>query len=182
VGGAAASGEYLLRAPIAGRVSQMNLAPGGGVEAMSTAAVIDRDDRLWAEARLPAAFVGKVKVGAPVSAEGARGRVVAVGSAVDPRTRSVVLRAELPAGGVAGKTVWLTLYGVAPSGSVSLPRNAVIKAGKADMVFVREAGGFRALSVKVAGISADQAVVTGLRPGVSVVITGASQLKSAAGI
>lgn len=176
-------GEYALRAPIAGRVSQLNLQPGGGLEAMAPAVVIDRDDRLWVEARLPAALIGKVVIGGAVEVEGLRGRIIAAGSAIDPRTRSAVLRAELPRGSslVPGRATSVTVLGKAPSGSVSLPRAGVVRLNGRDTVFVKTGNGYRAQAVVVQGLSSTRAVVTGLKPGVLVAVAGVSQLKAAAG-
>ncbi len=181
-GRGARAGEYVLRSPIAGRVAQLNLAPGAGVDSMTAAAVIDRTDKLWVEARIPAALAAQVSVGAVVEADGARGRVVAVGSAVDPRTRSVVLRAELPpgAGPMPGRTIHVTVYGKAPSGAVAAPRSAVVTLDGRPSVFVRTAKGFDARPVTIVGQSGTTAVITGLSPGVQVVAVGASQLKPAA--
>src|SRR3546814_11194520 len=51
------------------------------------------------------------------------GRVTAVGSTIDPATRSVVLKAEIPAGPgiIAGRAPSMTLSGPAPAGAVSVP-------------------------------------------------------------
>lgn len=176
-------GEYALRAPIAGRVSQLNLQPGGGLEAMASAVVIDRDDRLWVEARLPAALIGRVLVGAPVEVEGQQGRVIAAGSAIDPRTRSSVLRAELPRGSslVPGRATTITVMGPAAPGAVVTPRTSLVRLDGADAVFVKTLDGFRTQQVKVHGLSSTQAVVTGLKPGAIVASAGVSQLKAAVG-
>jgi cobalt-zinc-cadmium efflux system membrane fusion protein len=176
-------GEYALRAPIAGRVSQLNLQPGGGLEAMAPAVVIDRDDRLWVEARLPAALIGKVVVGAAVEVEGQRGRVIAAGSAIDPRTRSAILRAELPRGLVLapGRATTVTVMGKAPAGGVAVPRTSLVRLDGRDVVFVSSPEGYRTQIVSVLGVSSTLAVVTGLKPGTVVASTGVSQLKAAAG-
>ena len=175
-------GEYALRAPIAGRVAQMNLQPGGGLGAMAPAVVIDRNDKLWVEARLPAALIGKVSAGDAVEVEGTRGRVLAAGTSIDPRTRSAVLRAELaaPAGLVPGQATSVTVFAKAPVGAVATPRNALTRIGGRDAVFVQTATGYQPVFVKVIGLSDAGAVVSGLAPGAQVVSSGVSQLKSAA--
>lgn len=182
-GSAGRAGEYTLRAPIAGHVSQLALQPGGGLEAMAPAAVIDRDGRLWVEARLPAALIGKVKVGAGVEAAGVRGRVVAAGTAIDPRTRSAMLRAELPSGtGLPpGRAVSITVMGPAPAGAVAVPRASLTRIDGKDAVFLRTSAGYRAQTVAVHGLSRVDAVITGIAPGAVVASAGVSQLKTAAG-
>ena len=175
------AGEYVLKAPIAGRVSQLNLQPGSGVEAMAPGAVIDRDDRLWVEARLPADIAGQVEIGSIVEVAGARGRVVAVGSAIDPRTRSVVMRAELASGAdvVPGEATMITVTRRSSPDAVAVPRVSLIQINGRDTVFVRRANGYLPMAVTVEGRSDAQAVVTGLNPGDEVVTSGVSQLKTA---
>lgn len=182
-GGGARQGEYVLRSPIAGRVSQLNLQPGGGLEAMAAAAVIDRDDRLWVEARLPASLIGKVRVGGAVEVNGRPGTVIAAGSAIDPRTRSAVLRAELAAGSglVPGRSTSITLMGPVSAGGVSIPRASLTRLDNRDAVFVKTLDGYRVQFVQILGLSASTAVVTGLRPGSLVASAGVSQLKAAVG-
>lgn len=182
-GGGGRSGEYVLKAPINGRVAQLNLQPGMGLEAMAPAAIIDRDDRLWVEARLPANLIGKVKTGAGVDVEGRRGRVVAAGSAVDPRTRSAVLRAELQqsAGLYPGKAVKVTVMGPAPAGAVATPRSSLTRIDGRDAVFVRTSQGYRVQTVTVHGQSADRAVISGVAAGGQIATTGVTRLKAAAG-
>lgn len=182
-GGGASQGEYVLRSPIGGRVSQLNLQPGGGLEAMSPAAVIDRDDRLWVEARLPADLIGKVRIGSPVEIDGRPGKVIAAGSAIDPRTRSAVLRAELSGGsGLApGRSTTITLMGPVPTGAVAVPRGSLVRVEGRDAVFVKTLNGYRVQSVQVHGVSARTAAITGVKPGGLVASAGVSQLKSAVG-
>lgn len=182
-GGGGKGGEYVLKAPIAGRIAQMNLQPGMGLEAMAAAVIIDRDDRLWVEARLPASLIGRVKPGAGVDVEGRRGRVVAAGSAVDPRTRSAVLRAELhQAGGLfPGKAVKVTVMGAAPAGVVATARSSLTRIDGRDAVFVRTDKGYRVQMVTVHGQSADRVVLGGVAPGAQIAVSGVTRLKAAAG-
>lgn len=178
-----ASGQYALRAPIAGRVSSLSLAPGAGAAALSAGFVIDRTDSLWADARLPGKLVGAIRPGAAVEVEGLRGRVVSAGSAIDPRTGSAVLRAEIPnrANLAPGRLVRMTVFGAAPAGATSLPSSALTRLGQTDAVFVLDGAGYTARQVRIVGRSAQLVVVTGLRPGAVVAVSGVSQLKSALG-
>lgn len=182
-GAGARPGEFVLRAPISGRVAQINLQPGAGLEAMAPALMIDRDDRLWLEARMSPDLVDRVKVGAPVRVGTASGKVIAVGSSVDPRTRSVVVRAEIGQGSglVPGRTANLTLLAGAPPGAVQIPRSAIIQGAGGPMVFVKQAGGYRPTNVRLIGSADDLAVVGGLTPDARVAVSGVSQLKSAMG-
>jgi cobalt-zinc-cadmium efflux system membrane fusion protein len=178
-----AAGEYVLRAPISGRVAQISLQPGVGVEAMGSAVLIDRTDRLWVEARLPADLVGRVHTSDPVQVAGTHGKVIAVAAAIDPRTRSATLRAELASGAqlAPGQNVTLGLMARAPAGAVSLPRASLIRLGAQDMVFVHKPGGYLPVPVRMVGSSSERVVITGLSAGTPIAASGVSQLKAAAG-
>ncbi|HEY9234398.1 MULTISPECIES: efflux RND transporter periplasmic adaptor subunit [Phenylobacterium] len=177
------AGEYVLRAPIAGRVAALNVQPGGGLDAMASAVVIDRTDKLWVEARISPAVGQRMKVGYPVRVGNTNGRVVAVGASIDPRTRSLPLRAELEggAGVVPGQTVSVTLMNPAPAGAQVIPRAALVQDAAGARVFVRTSAGYQAMPVKVIGAAGLDAVVTGLPVAAKVAANGAAQLKSAAG-
>lgn len=176
-------GEYVLRAPIAGKVAQINIQPGSALEAMAPAMVIDRDDVLWLEARLSPAYADKVIVGAPVRAAGALGKVLAVGGSLDPRSRTVVLRAQVSrtAGLMPGSTTSLTVMRPAPAGAVETPQSAVFQNGAASMVFIKDKQGYRPVTVTVVGAAEGRAVFTGVPAGTQVVASGVAQLKSALG-
>jgi len=180
-GAGARPGEFILRAPISGRIAQLNIAPGAGLEAMAPALTIDRSDKLWLEARLSPDLVDRVKVGGAARVGGVTGRIIAVGSSVDPRTRSVVVRAEIAGDGrlAPGQTASLTLLGPVQPGAVQIPRSAVIQGARGAMVFVREGKGYRSAPVAVIGAAGQFAVITGLAPGARVAVSGVSQLKSA---
>ena len=182
-GGGARPGEFVLRAPISGRIAQLSITPGAGLEAMAPALTIDRSDKLWLEARLSPDLAGRVNVGSAARVGGVTGRVIAVGSSVDPRTRSVVVRAEVAGGGglAPGQTANLTLLGPVQPGAVQIPRSAFIQGAGGAMVFVREASGYRSAPVTVVGAAGQYAVVTGLASGARVAASGVSQLKSALG-
>lgn len=181
-GAGGSSGEYVLRAPIAGRVAALTAQPGGGLEAMAPAVTLDRADKLWIEARISPAIAQKMKVGYAVRVGDTAGRVVAVGASIDPRTRSLPLRAELAAAGLApGQTVTVTLLAPAPAGAQAIPRGALVQDSAGARVFVKTGAGYEARTVAVVGAAGAEAVVTGLPTGVRVAASGAAQLKSAVG-
>ncbi len=175
-GAGGASGEYVLRAPVAGRVAAIAAQPGGGLEAMAPAVTLDSADRLWVEAHVSPEIARKLKVGYPM-------RVGDVGGRIVPKTRSLPLRAELSAPGALapGQTVTLTLLSPAPAGAQAIPRGALVQDHAGARVFVKTAAGYEARSVTVVGAAGAEAVVTGLSSGARVAASGASQLKSALG-
>ena len=182
-GGGGGSGEYVLRAPVAGRVAVLHAQPGGGLEAMAPAVTLDRADKLWIEARISPAIARKLQVGYGVRVGATSGRVVALGASIDPKTRSLPLRAELDgvAGLAPGQAVSVTLLAPAPAGAQSIPRSALLQAPDGAKVFVKTGSGYQAHPVAVVGVAGPEAVVTGLPTGARVAAAGAAQLKSALG-
>lgn len=183
--GAGPSGRYALRAPFSGRIVSVQAAVGQGLEAMATAFIVDRQDRIQVEGVLPAALAGRVQPGARAVVEGVEGRVVAVGAAIDPKTRSLMVRAELPPrpAFIPGRATRLDLFGQASGGSVEAPRSAVTALNGRDVVFVRGPAGFTAVPVTVRGWSGDRAILSGpLATGAEVAIAGVSELKAKSGV
>lgn len=182
-GAGGTGGEYVLRAPAAGRVAAIAAQPGGGLEAMAPAVTLDSADRLWVEAHVSPEIARKLKVGYPIRVGDVGGRIVALGASIDPKTRSLPLRAELSATGrfAPGQTVTLTLLSPAPAGAQAIPRGALVQDHAGARVFVKTAAGYEARPVTVVGVAGAEAVVTGLSSGARVAASGASQLKSALG-
>jgi len=179
--GADRTGRYTLRAPFAGRVAQVGVKPGMGLEAMAPAFLVDRTDRIQVQADLPAALAGRVKVGDRASVEGVTGHVVAVGSAIDPRTRSVPLLAEAPPRPdfIPGRLTRVELSDDQDGGVQTVSRAAVIRVNGRDVVFVRQARGYAVAPVQVVAYDGDQASLrTGLPDGTQVATRGVSQMKS----
>ena len=150
---------------------------------MAPAVTLDRADKLWIEARISPAIARKLQVGYGVRVGATSGRVVALGASIDPKTRSLPLRAELD--GVAhlapGQAVSVTLLAPAPAGAQSIPRSALLQAPDGAKVFVKTGSGYQAHPVAVVGVAGAEAVVTGLPTGARVAAAGAAQLKSALG-
>lgn len=174
------AGVYFLTAPAAGRIARVDIEPGAAVEAMASAVVIDKSDKLWLEAQLPADLVGQVKPGAAVAVGAARGKVVASGMTVDPKTRSVILRAEFPvsSGLISGSSVNMTLLAPAPDQALSVPSAAVVRVQAKDTIFVATSKGFQSVNVNVLGKNSDTAAISGtIKPGQRVAVAGLSELK-----
>ncbi|PZR33218.1 efflux RND transporter periplasmic adaptor subunit [Caulobacter segnis] len=182
-GAGGTSGEYVLRAPTAGRVAALTAQPGGGLDAMAPAVTLDSADRLWVEARVSPEIARKLKVGYPVRVGDVGGRIVALGGSIDPKTRSLPLRAELNTGaGLApGQTVNVIVLSPAPAGAQVIPRGALVQDTSGARVFVKAAAGYEARPVTVLGAAGAEAAVTGLASGARVAASGAAQLKSALG-
>lgn len=176
-----ATGIYVLRAPIAGRISAGNVQIGGAIDGMAAPFVIDAARRYAIEAQLPARFVGMVRAGDRIALPGGIiGTVTSVGVTIDPQTRSALLKASVPAapGLVTGRAITVDLLGRTAAGAVAVPARAITRINGTAIVFVEGAGGFRAHPVGLVSSGGQNAVVTGLPAGTRVVVTGVSELKA----
>ncbi len=184
VNGEGRGGTYTLTAPIAGRVTTANIQTGNPVDGTTAPYVIDAANRYEVVGQLPERLVGAVRPGMTVVIEpDIAGRVTAVGSTIDPATRSAMLKAEIPAGPgiVAGRTTSMSLSGPAPAGAVSVPSGATAMIGDKTIVFVATGGGYAIRDVKIGGSVGGQTVLlSGVRPGEQVVVSGTSALKALA--
>jgi cobalt-zinc-cadmium efflux system membrane fusion protein len=175
------SGTYTLTAPIAGKVTTAQAHAGTVVDGSTAPYVIDADGQYEAQAQLPERLAGQVRPGMAVMLDGGlRGTVTAVGSTIDPATRSVTLKAKLPAGpgALAGRATNLSIFGPAPSGAVSVPQAALSTIGADDIVFVRTPDGVSMRRVKAGGKDGDRVLIlSGLKVGEQIVVAGTSALK-----
>lgn len=194
------NGTYTLRAPIAGRVTSAAIQAGNPVDGTTAPFVIDAADRYEVVGQLPERLVGTVRTGMRASLDGVAapapggadagaapaplsGRIVAVGTTIDPATRSASLKAEIPAapGVVAGRATSLSVHGPAPAGAVTLPASALASVDGRDVVFVTAPGGYAIRRVTPGGTADGRVVLLGgVRPGERVVIHGTSALKALA--
>lgn len=181
VNGSGSSGSYTLTAPIAGRVTFADIRAGSVVDGTTAPYVIDAVGQYEAQAQLPERLAGQVRPGMTVALDkGLRGTVTSVGSTIDPATRSVTLKAKLPAGpgALAGRATSLSLFGPAPAGAVTVDQGAVATLAAGEAVFVRTAKGVDVRKVKTGGRDGDRTLIlSGLRSGEQVVVSGTSALK-----
>ena len=182
--GHGASGNYTLTAPIAGRITTASIQTGGSVDGTTAPYVIDAANRYEVLGQLPERLVGLIRPGMTVRIDpDIRGRVTAVGSTIDPATRSASVKAEIAAGPgiVAGRATSLSIAGPAPAGAVGVPAAAVATVNNRTVVFVATTGGFAMRDVEISGTGGGQAVLlSGVKPGEQVVIAGTSALKALA--
>jgi RND family efflux transporter MFP subunit len=174
---------YRLLAPAAGVVHEGELRPGEPVAAGHSAALLLSGDRLWAEAQLPPTLVGRVRAGQAVRLPGGEpaGRVIAVGRVIDPSSRAALLRAELPASGLApGQNLEIEILDTPPAAARRVPAAAVSRDAGQQLVYVAVPGGFRAQPVEVLGRDGPDTVLLGLPQQAQVVTQGLAALKALA--
>ncbi|WP_242137793.1 MULTISPECIES: efflux RND transporter periplasmic adaptor subunit [unclassified Sphingomonas] len=176
------SGTYTLRAPIAGTVSSMAIQAGGTLDGMAAPFVIDATGQYALTAQLPERYAGQVRSGMRVVvAPNISGKIVAVGTTVDPATRSLSIGATLPGGPgiVLGRALSATILAPPPTGAVQIPAGALTSYQGRWYVFVVTPRGYVPRRVEIAGRNAQRAVIsTGLQRGETVATTGVTELKS----
>jgi membrane fusion protein (multidrug efflux system) len=96
-------GDRLVRAPFAGVLGLRRVSPGSLVSPNTVITSLDAIDSLYADIPLPERFLAQLSVGQDVSLKTdaypdleVSGRVAAIDGRVDPMTRSVTVRAEVP--------------------------------------------------------------------------------------
>lgn len=192
MGAANAKGEFVLRAPISGLVSERLVSAGSEVrpDATTPLFVITDPKRLWLQIDLPERDIGMVHVGQPVfievdayPGETFPGRVSVISEALDPVTRRFSVRCDISdtrdklrpemfarATPVADETTRLP----------RVPNTALVTVGLYSYVFVEKAPGVlqrRRVTLGLQG--SDYSFVTeGLSDGDRVVTSGALLLNS----
>jgi cobalt-zinc-cadmium efflux system membrane fusion protein len=154
VGSPGASGEVVVRSPIAGVVTGLQAAPGGFVSQGATVADIADPQRVEVVFNVPAEIAAQLSQGAAlriIGPDGAEGSAVIVGVAplAQDTTGAAVVRAR-PNGGrlTPGSAVSATVQ-TAGRGGLSVPSEAVQTLEGRMVVFVATANGFRPQSVTV---------------------------------
>jgi len=167
-GSVAADGRVTLRSPIAGVVARRDLAPGSRVEAGTLLLSIVDPSVVWLRAHVPVADAPRIQgdAGASFSLDGSGGsaettRTVAVGSMVDPATRSVpvLYEVENPDGSIKiGAHVRATVRTGEAEEGVVIPDSAVLEEDGRPIAYVQAEGGERvvtgaAYQVRLASLS-----------------------------
>lgn len=180
------AGIYRLVALGTATVATLMVAPGESVGALETAIVLQASDRVWLEAPLSAALAKKVRPGDSVSLSpgDGQGKVIAVGLNVDPKSRSVILRAEIDEGGGdtrPGQNVLATIFTQAPSGALSVARQALVRLAGNDVVFAVRSGGFEVVPITILARGRERATIRGsIAAGSLVATSGLTELKALA--
>jgi len=178
------AGSVTLRAPRAGIVTEIAVAPGAVVSAGATLFQINGLDSVWIQVEVPESQTLGIEVGAAAEimsfarpASTVRGKVAAVLPVVNRVSRTRVLRIvcdnpthEL----VPGMSVAVTLHARARADAVLVPSAAIIWGGRANYVILALAEGRFDVQQVATGIesSGTTEVVEGLAAGQTVVVSG----------
>ena len=185
-------GRFSLRAPIAGVIAERKVNPGAEVrpDAPDPLFVISDPAHVWVIIDLPERYLGKVKVGQPVSVEvdayrdvDIGGKVASIGEVLDPQTRRVPVRCVVYN---PQRLLKPEMYArVTPlleerRKLARVPNAAILSQGVYSFVFVeKEPGVFEKRRVNLGLQGRDESYVkSGLSEGERVVATGALLLES----
>ncbi|MFA5950063.1 MAG: efflux RND transporter periplasmic adaptor subunit [Hyphomicrobium sp.] len=175
------AGQYVITAPVEGKVVEAHVLPGQKLDAMDAAVALDGSADLTVEAQVPASIINEIRIGDEIQVVGGPlGRIIAVGGSLDSKTRSATLIASIPhsLSILAGQMVTVTLLRPAASGSLSVPPTAVAWIRESNAVFVRDEQGFQLRPVKVRGKSPASATILGdVVLGAQVAVSGLPQLE-----
>ncbi|MBL9101591.1 MAG: efflux RND transporter periplasmic adaptor subunit [Myxococcales bacterium] len=184
-----ASGRYILLAPLAGTVVRRPAVLGILATEDVTLATIADTSVMWALCDVPETSASHVALGQTLqlSIDGDtespfEGEITWIAAEVDPRTRTVTAQAEMPNPGGKLRANQFGLARIdtsAAKSAVSVPREAVQRVGKLDVVFVRTRQGvYEPRVVKRSGDGEMVAVKGRLQNGDAVVTTGAVLLRT----
>lgn len=175
-----------LRAPFAGVVATVPVAPGDRTQPGQALATVARRGALVVTVGVDPARRGDVRVGAPVALRrledsdgpAIAGRVVRIDSALNPKTRQVDVDIGYPAGALLSGEALRVSIETGSAGGWIVPHAAVAVADGARAQLFQVVGGkAKAVPVAVAASEGARDAVTGpLDPNAPVVVQGAYQL------
>jgi cobalt-zinc-cadmium efflux system membrane fusion protein len=183
------SGRYTLSAPIAGTVVRRPALVGLLATESESLATIADTKVMWALCDVPESHASRVALGQKVVVrlEGTddapiKGELTWIAAEVDPRSRTVVARAEVPNDGGRLRANQFARARIAtgtPRTAVSVPRSAVQRIAQREVVFVRTAQGVYEPRVVRRYGDGDRVLVEGrVQVGDAVVTTGAVLLRT----
>jgi membrane fusion protein, multidrug efflux system len=183
-------------APFDGVLGLRRISVGALVSPTTVIATLDKIDVVKIDFSVPETALPHLKIGTEISAHAAAardkaysGRLAHLDSRIDPVTRSVAARAEVPNGGHELKPGMLVMVRLAmePRLSLSIPERALVPVGAKAFVFTITDGKARRLEVQtgrrkpgyleiISGVQEGQLVIAdgivGLQDGMAVNVTG----------
>ncbi|WP_375382566.1 efflux RND transporter periplasmic adaptor subunit [uncultured Sphingomonas sp.] len=183
----AGAGTVTLRAPHAGIVATVPVAPGDRTQPGQALATIARTGAMIVTVGIDPARRGELRAGEPVrlsrldgTAPPVAGRIVRVDAVLNPRTRQVDVDIGYPAGALlSGEAVRVGIESGRASGWIVPHRAVVIDADGKALVYQAVRGKARSVSVAVRASEGDQDCVAGpLDARAPVIVDGAFQLSA----
>jgi cobalt-zinc-cadmium efflux system membrane fusion protein len=181
--------EVVLRAPLAGKVLELSVVPGEFRNDTSASVMTIADlSTVWVTSQVPESYIRFVQRGERVEinllaypGETFQGRVSRIADTVDPQTRTVKVQAEMDNRSERFRPeMYGSIHHIESTGQMTVvPFAAVFQDGVRTVVFVERAPGrFEERNVSIGKRAGDVVrVVSGVKPGDSVVVDGVMLLK-----
>jgi membrane fusion protein (multidrug efflux system) len=184
--------DTVIRAPFGGRTGLRRVSLGSLVSPGSVITTLDDTSTIKLDFAVPESFVSLMSTGLPIGATSVaypgvtfEGRVASIDSRVDPQTRSVLVRAEVPNGDgrlKPGMFMGVRLQREVPP-TLMLPEAAVVPDQGRTFVYVVEDGKAERREVALGRRRPGEVeVVTGLRANERVVVEGTQKLRDGAAV
>lgn len=185
------SGQTISNAPVrsarAGVITVVNASPGQSIDPSVKLFTVSDLNRVWATAQVYEDDMGRIKLGQKVMvrvpafrSDVFQGNLDFIGNSVDPRTRTLPVRAEIANPNIRLKPDMyadLIIQMGTPTMAVLMPSDAVVERSGHSIVFAEVQGGFQPIRVDVGRNFGDFVeIVDGVTPGHRVVTRGAFQL------
>ena len=182
--------DRTVRAPFPGVVGLRNLSLGALVRPGDPITTLDDDRVMKLEFSVPATYLDTLKPGLAIVAKARafgsrelRGEIRSVDSRVDPGTRSIVARAEIPNPDRALRPGMLMTVGLLnnPRDALVIPESAIVAAGRKSFVFRIDAAAGNKVERREITVGARRAgeaeVLAGLAAGDRVVAHGTQRVR-----
>jgi membrane fusion protein (multidrug efflux system) len=179
--------DLIMRAPFSGRVGLRNVSVGGLVNPGTVITTLDDTSVMKLDFSVPETFLSSLEAGLPVEAKSAayseqtfKGQVLSVGTRVDPITRSVVVRAQMPnREGKLKPGMFLTVRLLHGGGkTMVLPEQALVPERNKQFVFgVRDGKAYKTEIVVGRRRPGEVEVLQGLTVGDEVIIEGTQKVR-----
>jgi membrane fusion protein (multidrug efflux system) len=179
--------DTIIRAPFAGRIGFRRVSLGSLVSPGTVIATLDDTSVMKLDFTVPQAYLFALQPGLPITAQIAgvpnekfAGKVTTLDSRVDPVTRSIVVRAELPnAKGIMKPGMFMTArISAAASKALLVPEGAIVPEQGKSYVFVVKDGVASKREVSLGRRKPGQVQVTeGLANGEKVIVEGTQKVR-----
>ncbi len=173
-----------VKSTLNGTVLELMVAAGQRVEAGAPLAKLARSGELWLELQASRVQGEQIKAGDLVRLAACKqaGQVTAIAPQMAEQSQLVIVRASLPGAEQclrAGQYVEASISSKsAPQAGWQIPAAALVRQSGREFIFVREAGGVKALAVQVLSRGAEQSIVSGaLQANMQVATQGTANLK-----
>lgn len=170
-----------------GFITTINASPGKSIDPSISLFTISDQSKVWATAQIYEDDISRMKLGqhVEVKVQALHGEIVEgiltyIGTEVDPQTRTLAVRAELPNSDFRLKPdmyAELFIHTATATPVIAIPKEATVQQRGRDVVFIEQKDAYQPRTVKLGRAVGDSVeVISGLQIGDRVVTRGAFQL------